>query len=119
MRSKSKDYESLIAHKFACFLTYPHMVSNTVEQITCRVTGRVQLVMFRDFVTRRARALGLMGEVENMPDGSVRVVAQGPRVALTALVTRLRYGSLLSRVDDVSVVWEEPKQTFSKFVIRY
>ncbi len=95
------------------------MVSSTVEQITCRVTGRVQLVMFRDFVTRKARALGVTGEVENMPDGSVRVVAQGPRAALTALVAYLRRGSLLSRVDDVSVVWEEPKQTFSKFVIRY
>ncbi len=94
------------------------MVSNTV-QITCRITGRVQLVMFRDFVTRRARALGLTGEVENMPDGSVRVVAQGPHAALTELVTHLRRGSLLARVDDVSVAWEEPKQTFSRFVIRY
>ncbi len=90
-----------------------------MEQIDCRITGRVQFVMFRDFVVRHARALGIAGEVENLPDGSVRVLAQGPRLALDALDAHLRRGSLLARVDDVSVVWEKPEQTFGRFVIRY
>ena len=47
------------------------------KRLECQVFGRVQLVMFRDFVTRKARARGIVGTVKNNPDGSVSVVAQG------------------------------------------
>lgn len=90
-----------------------------MEQIDCRIVGRVQLVMFRDFVVRRGRALGLTGEVENLSDGTVRVVAQGSRESLERLIASLRKGPLLARVDDVSVRWSVPESHFGRFVIRY
>jgi len=40
------------------------------------VTGRVQGVGFRYFVTRRAGALGVRGEVWNCRDGGVEIVAE-------------------------------------------
>ena len=41
------------------------------------VGGLVQGVFFRAFVARRARELGLVGYVRNLPDGTVEV---GPKV---------------------------------------
>lgn len=90
-----------------------------MKEIECVITGRVQLVLFRDFTQRRARVLGLSGTVENMPDGSVKVAAQGNEEKLNQLITQLRKGSLLSRVDDVVVIWRQPRVRFTDFVIRY
>jgi acylphosphatase len=56
--------------------------------MTCRrflVTGRVQGVFFRASTRERARSLGLAGEVSNLPDGRVAVMACGPQAALDAL----------------------------------
>jgi acylphosphatase len=56
------------------------------------VSGIVQGVGFRHFVRRTARELGLDGRVENLPDGTVQVEAQGPRAELAALLEALRRG---------------------------
>lgn len=84
-----------------------------------RVTGRVQLVMYRDFATRKARGLSLVGEVQNLPDKSVRIVAEGPRPALEKYVRKLEQGSLLSNVEEVSVTWGEATNQYKNFSIQY
>jgi len=83
------------------------------------ISGRVQLVMYRDFAERKARALGIVGEVANLPDGTVRVIAEGEKAALDAYIEKLKKGSLLARVDAVSVEWQEPSGMFSGFSITY
>lgn len=70
------------------------------------VRGRVQGVGYRVFALREARDLGLDGFVANQADGSVRVVAEGPRQALEALVTRLEDGPPAGWVDAVHARWE-------------
>ncbi len=97
----------------------PNSMEETTQEIECIITGRVQLVLYRDFVERRAHSLGLCGTVENLPDGSVRVVAQGSEDDLKKLIAQLRKGSLLSRVDDVAILWREPGAHRTDFVIRY
>jgi len=90
-----------------------------MKQITCTITGRVQMVMYRDFAQRKARKLGIVGMVQNMPDGSVSVVAQGEEEALKKYLAYLKKGSLLAHVDTVAVAWREPSKIFSHFVIVY
>lgn len=90
-----------------------------MERIEARVSGRVQLVMYRDFAMRKARGLGLLGEVENLKDGTVRVVAEGPHGALEAYAKKLEKGPLLARVDKVKVEYKEPTGEFDSFSIRY
>ena len=51
------------------------------ERLEAIVSGRVQMVMYRDFTARFARRLGLVGEVKNLSDGTVRVIAEGSRRA--------------------------------------
>ncbi|MDO8514781.1 MAG: acylphosphatase [bacterium] len=83
------------------------------------IRGRVQLVMFRDFAQRKARAHGIKGFVKNRPDGAVEVVAQGEKASVEKLLEALHRGSLLSRVDSVESGWCEPVKTFDDFSITF
>ena len=89
------------------------------REIFCRVTGRVQMVMFRDFASRHARSLSVTGWVRNESDGSVSLLAQGEEEALRRLLESLRKGPLLAHVREVSTLWREPAETFNDFRIRY
>lgn len=89
------------------------------ERIEAIISGRVQGVMFRDFACRKARGLKLTGEVQNLRDGTVRVVAEGPREVIEKFVEKLKEGSLLARVEDVSVSWHAPTNTYRTFAIKY
>ena len=65
------------------------------------VRGRVQGVGFRWFVMREGDRLGLQGYVQNLPDGSLEVVARGTPEALGELEQALARGPISSRVDGV------------------
>lgn len=88
-----------------------------MKEIHCKVSGRVQGVMFRDFVRRKANKLGAVGFVFNDIDGTVVVVAQGAGEMLEQLQEQIQKGSLLSRVDDVVATWREPRKSFQEFKI--
>ena len=83
------------------------------------VSGRVQGVMYRDFVERNASALSLCGFVENIPDGTVSVCAEGDREKLETLLSRLKKGPLFARVDDVTVSWAEATNEHKSFSIKH
>lgn len=76
------------------------------------------MVMFRDFAQRHARALDIVGEAENLPDGTVRVVAEGKKEDLETYIKRLRKGPLLAHVENVAITWQEPSGSFAGFAIR-
>lgn len=90
-----------------------------VEEIECTVTGRVQMVMFRDFTQRKARRLGLIGEVENLSDGSVRIVAQGEKDALNTFIEEISKGPVFAKVGNIHIVWRETKGNYEEFKIVY
>ena len=85
----------------------------------CVVTGRVQMVMYRDFAARNARKLGLVGTVRNCADGSVSVVAEGEESALLQFLLLLRKGSVLSKVEDVTLDWRDISEEYTAFSISY
>ncbi len=88
------------------------------ERLTARVHGRVQGVGYRHFVWTRARRLGLTGRVRNERDGSVAVVAEGPRPALERLLEALREGPPAARVERVDATWGPAAGAFDDFEIR-
>ncbi|OGF58230.1 hypothetical protein A3B05_00740 [Candidatus Giovannonibacteria bacterium RIFCSPLOWO2_01_FULL_43_160] len=89
------------------------------KRITARIAGRVQMVMFRDFASRKARGLGLTGFVKNDADGSVKVVAEGDEDVLKQFIELLREGPLFAKVENIMVDWEEPTFEFTSFEIIY
>lgn len=86
-----------------------------IKEIKATITGKVQMVMFRDFVQRKARGLGLSGTVGNGIDGAVHIVAQGQEDELERLIEHLYKGPFLAKVARVSVEWVEPNSTFVNF----
>lgn len=90
-----------------------------MERLEAIVSGRVQMVMYRDFAQRKGSALKLTGEVQNLPDGTVRVVAEGPRQALERYLAKLRKGPLLADVKDVRATWLQATGAYKRFSITY
>lgn len=90
-----------------------------LRQVECIISGRVQGVLYRDFVRRKARHLGLVGMVENLPDKTVHVIAEGDESELKRLVEYLKRGNIFSRVDAVEEKWGNAEQAFSDFQIAY
>ena len=83
------------------------------------VYGYVQGVFFRAFVSTRARELGLTGYVRNMPEGTVKVNAEGERSKLEKLIAYLKVGPPGARVEKVVTNWSEYTGSYSHFGIRY
>jgi len=83
------------------------------------VEGRVQGVGFREYTRRCAERLGVVGYVMNTHDGRVRIIAEGTRAAIEAMVPELRRGPRLGHVTRVSVAWRTPRGEFGGFGIRY
>jgi acylphosphatase len=90
-----------------------------ISRLTARVVGEVQGVGFRFFVRRQAQALGLRGFVRNAADGSVEVVAEGPRSQLEQLLRALCRGPLGADVRDVEVSWGAATGQFTDFRIAH
>ena len=86
-----------------------------MERIDLTVTGRVQGVAFRWHAVRQAQSLGLVGWVRNQPDGSVRLVAEGPRPALEAMVRWAGRGPDHARVDLCRPQWQQATGQFEVF----
>jgi acylphosphatase len=85
----------------------PGMAEPSRSRLTLLIEGLVQGVGYRVFVRRHALDLGLAGHAENLPDGRVEVVAEGPRHELEHFLERLRVGPLHARVDRIDVQWGE------------
>jgi acylphosphatase len=83
------------------------------------VRGDVQGVGYRYFARREAQALGLVGFVRNLADGSVEIVAEGERSHLEALVVALQRGPTAAQVEQVDCKWGAPEGRESAFLIRY
>jgi len=65
------------------------------------VSGLVQGVGFRHFVSRHAGRIGIAGWVQNLADGRVEVVAQGQQSSIDLLEVELRLGPRAARVETV------------------
>ena len=89
------------------------------KRLEMEVFGRVQFVMFRDFVKRGAQKGGMVGTVKNSSRGTVLITVEGEELLLQKLLERVKMGSLLSRVDRVEERWLQPSGTFHSFSILY
>jgi len=92
--------------------------STGATRLRATVHGRVQGVGYRYYALRRARERGLVGYVRNLWDGTVEVVAEGPRGRLDEMLTLLRAGPTAAFVTHVDVQWEKPTGAHDRFEVR-
>lgn len=83
------------------------------------VQGRVQGVGFRWWTRQTASALGVVGSVQNLPDGSVHVAARADEATLRRFADNLRKGPALARVKDVREIPVELPDEISAFTIEH
>jgi len=95
------------------------MMSNRPGEtrIEARVYGMVQGVFFRHATRIQALQWGLRGTVENLSDGTVRVIAQGDEKDLRNLLAWLGHGPELAHVERVDVQWLPPLDSVPGFRI--
>jgi acylphosphatase len=74
-----------------------------VETVGLRITGRVQGVGYRLWMTRTAASLGLHGWVRNRTDGSVEALVTGTPETVAALIEAAQNGPIGAQVTDVTI----------------
>ena len=90
-----------------------------MERLEILVSGRVQGVFFKAFTAKKARELNLVGWVANLPDGRVKIVAQGEKDSLQELLESVKLGPPLAKVSKVDSKWSRALESFDDFSVRY
>jgi acylphosphatase len=87
-------------------------------RLSARIFGVVQGVGFRFWTMGKAEELGLTGTVRNLDDGSVDVVAEGPRERIQDFLDWLNSGGTPGRVERVQNSISAAEGTFWGFRAR-
>lgn len=87
-------------------------------RLTARVFGVVQGVGFRFWTAGKAEELGLTGEVKNLDDGSVSLVAEGPQWKIHELRSWLNSDATPGRVERVEDSMSPAEGNFRGFRAR-
>ncbi len=89
------------------------------ERVHMIVHGRVHGVTFRESTRIEALGLDLVGLVRNLMDGTVEIIAEGPRDILDRLVKWTHIGPSASVVDHVDVAFKESSGEYVNFDIDF
>lgn len=89
-----------------------------MERLSLRIRGRVQGVSYRASTRATATRLGLTGWVRNRHDGSVELIAEGPRAQLDALLEWCHEGPPHARVEALEPSWSAATGEFERFEVR-
>lgn len=96
-----------------------------LKQVHLYIKGDVIGVGFRAWTKIQAKIVGVHGWVRNVYDkpevygvgGGVEALVQGEEEKVNKMLEVLKNGPSVSRVDDVEVMWQEPKEIFEGFEI--
>ena len=94
------------------------VVTGPPARLTALVEGRVQGVGFRWWVRARALERGLAGIAENLVDGRVKVIAEGPADGCKELLALLDSGRTPGLVRRVTHRWDGARGGFAGFTER-
>jgi acylphosphatase len=94
-------------------------MGNNIERAEIVVEGRVQGVFFRRETKKIAKELGLFGWVRNEDDGRVRIIVEGKRENISALVEWAKKGTIHAQVTSVKTEWREPQGSDGGFEIKF
>jgi acylphosphatase len=82
------------------------------------VSGKVQGVFYRQSTREKAMAIGINGQVRNLPDGRVHIIATGTNEQLEQLLEWCRHGPPKARVNGIESADIELRQFEGFQVIR-
>ena len=106
------------AKTVAALAHYARWRNTPTRSCRIRITGRVQGVGFRHWITRAAETAAVAGWVRNRGDGDVEVHVQGARAACDAVIERCRRGPRAAEVELVEVEHEVAEAGLHRFSLR-
>ncbi len=86
-----------------------------MKRLTLIISGKVQQAGYRDKIIEYGRSLDLKGHAENLPDGRVKVVAEGEERNLELLKERADIKNTLINVEKIESSYSEAIGEFSGF----
>jgi acylphosphatase len=86
-----------------------------MRRLTAFVSGKVQQVGYRSRVLAAARALDITGYVMNLPDGTVKINAEGDEVDLERFLRSVKIENTLIHVSGICAEYSEPKGCYDNF----
>jgi acylphosphatase len=79
------------------------MATNIFKAYIIQVFGKVQGVYYRQSTLEKAKELGLKGYVQNLPDGSVLIHAEGEEDKVNQLILWCYRGPVNAKVSDIKI----------------
>lgn len=96
-----------------------NFVNSFGQKVQLRIHGQVQGVFYRTKAREKARELGLVGLARNEPDGTVFILAEGPRQVLKKFIKRCYDGPKGAKVERIDTRWGEANGKDDDFKIIY
>ncbi|MBU4190411.1 MAG: acylphosphatase [Candidatus Thermoplasmatota archaeon] len=76
------------------------------------ISGDVQGAGYRGIIIKTGRKLGLVGNVENIPDGTVKVVCEGEKEKIEDLINSIKIRDEIVDVENIDVKFEDASGEF-------
>ena len=86
-----------------------------LEELEIELRGRVQGILFRVMTKRYCVKHNIRGIVANLPDGGVKIIAQGEKVELENLLGWLQKNPGISKVEGMDFSWRKIIEEFKDF----
>jgi acylphosphatase/outer membrane murein-binding lipoprotein Lpp len=86
-----------------------------MKKVTLHVSGNVQRVGYRAKVKSIAKALGIKGSIQNLPDGKVKIIAQGKQTELDKLIHDINISNSLINVTNIEQEYSTPSDDYEDF----
>lgn len=83
------------------------------------IQGIVQGVGYRFFVVEQAKCYRIRGYVQNLPNGNVKVVAEGDKGMLNEFINKLKIGPPSGHVTGIDIKWSDEEHEFTDFDVRF
>jgi len=97
-----------------------------LRQVYLYIKGDVIGVGFRAWTKIQAKIIGINGWIRNVynkpenfgVNGGVEVLIQAEESKIKKMIEVLKKGPPISRIDNIEIYWQDPKEIFEDFVIK-
>ncbi len=86
-----------------------------MKRATLHISGNVQRAGYRTKVVSIAKALGIKGNVQNLPDGRVKVIAEGEEADIERFIQAVNIKNALINVTGIEKEYSHPTGEYENF----
>lgn len=86
-----------------------------MRKLIAHVSGKVQMAGYRSKVVTIAKAFDLKGYVRNLPDGRVKILAEGSDADLERFLKAIKIENTLIKVEDIEAEFSEGLGAYDDF----